>query len=35
MQGAVRIREEVSRAFASLSEEGAEGRMRDALRWLR
>jgi DNA repair protein RecN (Recombination protein N) len=34
MQGAARIREDVARAFAALSEEGAEGRMRDALRWL-
>jgi DNA repair protein RecN (Recombination protein N) len=34
MQGAARIREDVARAFAALSDEGAEGRMRDALRWL-
>jgi DNA repair protein RecN (Recombination protein N) len=34
MQGAARIREDVARALAALSEEGAEGRMRDALRWL-
>lgn len=34
MQGAARIREDVVRAYAALSEEGAEGRMRDALRWL-
>jgi DNA repair protein RecN (Recombination protein N) len=34
MQGASRIREDVARALAALSEEGAEGRMRDALRWL-
>jgi DNA repair protein RecN (Recombination protein N) len=34
MQGAGRIREDVARAFAALSDEGAEGRMRDALRWL-
>ncbi|MCB5410203.1 DNA repair protein RecN [Pseudogemmobacter faecipullorum] len=34
MQGAARIREDVSRALASLAEEGAEGRMRDATRWL-
>jgi DNA repair protein RecN (Recombination protein N) len=34
MQGAGRIREDVARALAALSEEGAEGRMRDALRWL-
>jgi DNA repair protein RecN (Recombination protein N) len=34
MQGAARIREDVARALAALSEDGAEGRMRDALRWL-
>lgn len=34
MQGAGRIREDVVRALAALSEAGAEGRMRDALRWL-
>jgi DNA repair protein RecN (Recombination protein N) len=34
MQGAVRIREDVARALAALSDDGAEGRMRDALRWL-
>lgn len=34
MQGAVRIREDVAKAYAALSEEGAEGRMRDAMRWL-
>jgi DNA repair protein RecN (Recombination protein N) len=34
MQGAGRIREDVARALAALSDEGAEGRMRDALRWL-
>jgi DNA repair protein RecN (Recombination protein N) len=34
MQGAARIREDVSRALAALSDEGADGRMRDALRWL-
>ncbi|MFN6924856.1 MAG: DNA repair protein RecN [Tabrizicola sp.] len=34
MQGAARIREDVARALVALSEEGAEGRMRDALRWL-
>ena len=34
MQGAARIREDVARALAALSEEGAEGQMRDALRWL-
>jgi DNA repair protein RecN (Recombination protein N) len=34
MQGAGRIREDVAKALAALSEDGAEGRMRDALRWL-
>jgi DNA repair protein RecN (Recombination protein N) len=34
MQGAARIREDVAKALMALSEEGAEGRMRDALRWL-
>jgi DNA repair protein RecN (Recombination protein N) len=34
MQGAGRIREDVAKALVALSEEGAEGRMRDALRWL-
>lgn len=34
MQGAGRIREDVAKALAALSEEGAEGRMRDALRWM-
>ena len=34
MQGGARIREDVAKALAALSEEGAEGRMRDALRWL-
>ncbi|MEX5727031.1 DNA repair protein RecN (Recombination protein N) [Rhodovulum iodosum] len=34
MQGAERIREDVARALAALSGEGAEGRMTDALRWL-
>jgi DNA repair protein RecN (Recombination protein N) len=34
MQGAGRIREDVAKAFMALSDEGAEGRMRDALRWL-
>jgi DNA repair protein RecN (Recombination protein N) len=34
MQGAGRIREDVARALAALSDEGAEGRMRDAQRWL-
>ncbi|MBY0350413.1 DNA repair protein RecN [Tabrizicola sp.] len=34
MQGAGRIRDDVAKALQALSEEGAEGRMRDALRWL-
>lgn len=34
MQGAGRIREDVAKALIALSDEGAEGRMRDALRWL-
>ncbi|AQS48780.1 DNA repair protein RecN [Thioclava nitratireducens] len=34
MQGAAKIREDVSRAFAALGPEGAEGMMRDADRWL-
>jgi DNA repair protein RecN (Recombination protein N) len=34
MQGAGRIREDVAKALAALSDDGAEGRMRDALRWL-
>jgi DNA repair protein RecN (Recombination protein N) len=34
MQGGARIREDVAKALAALSDEGAEGRMRDALRWL-
>jgi DNA repair protein RecN (Recombination protein N) len=34
MQAAGRIREDVARALAALSDEGAEGRMRDAQRWL-
>ena len=34
MQGAARIRDDVAKALAALSEDGAEGRMRDALRWL-
>ncbi len=34
MQGAARIREDVAKALTALSEEGAEGRMRDAMRWL-
>jgi DNA repair protein RecN (Recombination protein N) len=34
MQGSARIRDDVAKALAALSEDGAEGRMRDALRWL-
>ena len=34
MQAAGRIREDVAKALGALSEEGAEGRMRDATRWL-
>ncbi len=34
MQGAGRIREDVAKALTALSEDGAEGRLRDALRWL-
>ena len=34
MQGAERIRTDISRAHAALSEEGAEAAMRDAMRWL-
>lgn len=34
MQGAGRIREDVAKALIALSDAGAEGRMRDALRWL-
>ena len=34
MQGAGRIRDDVAKALSALSDEGAEGRMRDALRWL-
>ncbi len=34
MQASARIREDVARALAALSDDGAEGRMRDALRWL-
>lgn len=34
MQGAGRIREDVAKALTALSDEGAEGRMRDAVRWL-
>ena len=34
MQGAARIRDDIARALAALSDEGAEGRMRDAQRWL-
>jgi DNA repair protein RecN (Recombination protein N) len=34
MQGAARIRDDVARALAALGEDGAEGRMTDAVRWL-
>lgn len=34
MQSAARIREDIARAAAALSNEGAAGRMRDAARWL-
>lgn len=34
MQSAGKIRDDVAKAMAALSEDGAEGRMRDALRWL-
>lgn len=34
MQGAVRIRDDVAKALMALSDDGAEGRMRDALRWI-
>ncbi len=34
MQGAARIREDVAKGLTALSDQGAEGRMRDALRWL-
>ncbi|NJM84656.1 MAG: AAA family ATPase, partial [Tabrizicola sp.] len=34
MQGAARVREDVAKALMALAEEGAEGRMRDAMRWL-
>lgn len=34
MQGAARIREDVAKGLMALSDQGAEGRMRDALRWL-
>ena len=34
MQGAARIRDDIARAAAALSDDGAEGRMRDATRWL-
>lgn len=34
MQGAERIRDDVARAFALLSTDGAEGAMSDAIRWL-
>jgi DNA repair protein RecN (Recombination protein N) len=34
MQGAERIRSDIARAHAALTDEGAEGAMRDAVRWL-
>ncbi|MEI4487574.1 DNA repair protein RecN [Frigidibacter sp. MR17.14] len=34
MQGAQRIREDVSRAYQAISPDGAEGAMSDAIRWL-
>jgi DNA repair protein RecN (Recombination protein N) len=34
MQGAERIRSDIVRAHAALTDEGAEGAMRDAMRWL-
>ena len=34
MQGAERIRSDISRAHATLAEDGAEGAMREAMRWL-
>ena len=34
MQAAARVREDIARAHAALSNEGAEGMMRDAARWL-
>ncbi len=34
MQGAARIRDDVARALAALSDDGAEGRLRNAQRWL-
>jgi DNA repair protein RecN (Recombination protein N) len=34
MQGAVKVRADITRAATALSNEGAEGAMRDALRWL-
>ncbi|KCV83118.1 DNA repair protein RecN [Actibacterium atlanticum] len=34
MQGAERIREDISRAFGAMGGDGAEGRLSDALRWL-
>jgi DNA repair protein RecN (Recombination protein N) len=34
MQAAGRIRQDVAKALSALSDDGAEGRMRDALRWL-
>ncbi len=34
MQGAVRIRDDIARAHRAMADEGAEGLLRDALRWL-
>ena len=34
MQGAERIRDDIAKAYAALGNDGAEGRMGDALRWL-
>lgn len=34
MQGAEKIRADIARAHAAIAEDGAEGAMRDALRWL-
>ncbi len=34
MQGAERIRADVARAFQAISDDGAEGQMREAVRWL-
>ncbi len=34
MQGAARIRDDIARAHQALSEQGAEGQMTDAMRWM-